>query len=115
MRSLLACGLVSGVQALDACCKAARGAHLQPEPLLALAQAVDAIDREWALLCEQPADLAGPVMPQAMQKLWDEVALKVRTARGGFNQIVDRYNASLHQFPASLAVGVMGFKEAGKL
>jgi LemA protein len=108
-------GLVSGVKALDACCKAARGLPLQPLPLQMLAQTVDAIDTQWTLLREQPADLAGPTMPEAMQKLWEEAALKVRTARGGFNQIVDRYNESLHQFPASLAVAVMGFQEAGKL
>jgi hypothetical protein len=108
-------GLVSGVKALDACCKAARSAPLQPVPLHALAQTVDAIDGEWTHLREQPADLAGPTMPEAMQKLWDEAAQKVRTARGGFNQIVDRYNEALHQIPASLVVGMMGFQEAGKL
>jgi LemA protein len=62
-----------------------------------------------------PADLAGPTMPEAMQKLWDEAALKVRAARGGFNQIVQRYNQALQQFPASLVVEMMGFKEAGTL
>jgi hypothetical protein len=41
--------------------------------------------------------------------------LKVRTSRGGFNQIVDRYNEALHQFPASMVVDMMGFKEAGRL
>ena len=108
-------GLVSRVKALDVQCKAARNAPLQPPPLLVLTQTVDAIEAEWALLRDQPADLAGPIMPEAMQKLWDEAALKVRTARGGFNQIVERYNEALQQFPASLAVGSMGFQVAGKL
>jgi LemA protein len=108
-------GLVSRVKALDAQCGAARAAPLVPEPLLTLAQTVDAIEAEWTLLREQPADLAGPMLPDAMQKLWDEAALKVRTARGGFNQIVERYNEALQQFPASLAVSSMGFQEAGKL
>jgi hypothetical protein len=88
---------------------------LLPAPLLQLAQTVDAIDSEWIQLREQPADLAGPTMPEAMQKLWDEAALKVRTARGGFNQIVERYNEALQQFPASLVVRMMGFNMAGKL
>lgn len=108
-------GLVSRVKALDAQCRAARSAPLQPQPLMTLAQTVDAIDAEWTMLRDQPADLAGPTMPEAMQKLWDEAALKVRTSRGGFNQIVERYDEALHQFPASLAVGVMGFQAAGKL
>lgn len=108
-------GLVSSVKALESQCKAARAASLQPGPLQALAQTVDAIETEWMQLREQPADLAGPTMPEAMQKLWDEAALKVRTARGGFNQIVARYNEALGQFPASLVVKMMGFKVASRL
>ena len=108
-------GLVSSVKALDAQCKAARAAPLQREPLQTLASTVDAIEAQWTQLREQPADLAGPTMPEAMQKLWDEAALKVRTARGGFNQIVERYNQALDQFPASLVVEMMGFKVAGTL
>ncbi len=107
--------MVAAVKVLDAQVKTARSAPLQAAPLQALAQTVDAIESEWVQLREQPADLAGPAMPEAMQKLWDEAESKVRTARGGFNQIVDRYNEALTQFPASLAVNVMGFKQAGKL
>ena len=107
--------LVSRVKGLEPQCQAARAAPLQAEPLQTLAQTVDAIEAEWLALREQPADLAGPTMPEAMQKLWDEAALKVRTARGGFNQIVERYNEALAQFPASLVVDMMGFKSAGKL
>jgi LemA protein len=107
--------LVSSVKLLEPQCKAVRAAPLQAGPLKALAQTVNAIEAAWLPLREQPADLAGPAMPEAMQKLWDEAALKERAARGGFNQIVDRYNEALHQFPASLVVGMMGFKEAGKL
>jgi LemA protein len=76
---------------------------------------VDGIEMEWTQLRELPADLAGPLMPEALQKLWDEAALKVRMARSGFNQIVERYNEALHQFPAALVVGMMGFKQAGNL
>ena len=108
-------GLVSSVKMLDAQCRAARAAPLQMAPLQALGQTVDAIEAEWTNLREQPADLAGPTMPEAMQKLWDEAALKVRTARGGFNQIVERYNQALAQFPASLVVAIMGFKVAATL
>jgi hypothetical protein len=108
-------GLVSSVKALDLQFRAARAAPLQTGPLQTLAQTVDAIEAEWNILREQPADLAGPTMPEAMQRLWDEAAIKVRTARGGFNQIVERYNQALNQFPASLAVKSMGFKVAGKL
>jgi len=107
--------LVSCVKALEAHCKAVRLTPLAAEPLRVLGQTVDAIERAWTQLRDEPADLAGPTMPEAMQKLWDEAAVKVRTSRGGFNQIVDRYNEALQQFPASMAVGVMGFKPAGNL
>jgi LemA protein len=108
-------GLVSSVKGLDALCQAARTAPLQAPPLQALAHSVDAIELQWTALREQPADLAGPTMPEAMQKLWDEAALKVRMSRGGFNQIVERYNQALDQFPASLVVKMMGFQVAGTL
>jgi LemA protein len=108
-------GLVSKVKQLDVHGQAVRAAPLQAAALLALGQTLDGIELEWADLRAQPADLAGPSMPEAMQKLWDEAALKVRTARGGFNQIVQGYNQALQQFPASLVVGVMGFKPAGTL
>ncbi|NVO04570.1 MAG: LemA family protein [Rhodoferax sp.] len=108
-------GLVSTVQVLELQCKATRAAPLQPGPLLTLAHTVDTIEAQWLQLREEPADLAGPTMPEAMQKLWDDAQHKARTARGGFNQIVERYNEALHQFPASLVVGMMGFKEAGRL
>ena len=107
--------LVSKVKLLDAQCKMVRGTSLAAEPLQALGATVDAIEAAWAELRAAPADLAGPALPEAMQKLWDEAALKVRTSRGGFNQIVDRYNEALQQFPASTVVGWMGFKMAGKL
>jgi LemA protein len=107
--------LVGSVKVLDAQCNAARGASLQQGPLQTLGRTLDAIEAAWQPLREQPADLAGPAMPEAMQKLWDEAAFKARAARGGFNQIVERYNEALHQFPARLVAGMMGFKDAGRL
>ena len=107
--------LVRHVQSIDAHCKAVRGAPLAAAQLQSLGQIVDAIEREWARIGEQAESLEQPPMSDAMQKLWQEAALKVRTARGGFNQIVDRYNEALHQFPASAVVDMMGFKEAGNL
>ncbi|MCX8521497.1 MAG: LemA family protein [Rhodoferax sp.] len=107
--------LVAAVKQLEGQCKEARQARLQAAPLAALALSVDAVEREWMLLCKLPADLAGPLMPEAMQKSMDEAALQVRSARRGFNQIVERYNQALHQFPSSLVVSVLGFKPAGTL
>jgi len=107
--------LVSCVKAMESHCKTVRALPLAAAPLQVLGQTMDAIEGAWSHLREAPADLAGPAMPEAMQKLWDEAALKVRTSRGGFNQIVALYNAALHQFPASAVVGILGFKAAGQL
>ena len=106
-------GLVAAIKQLDGQCKATRQVPLQVAPLANLAQTVEAIEREWKLLCTLPADLARPTMSEAMQKGMDEAERKVRTARSGFNQIVARYNEALHQFPARMVGGLMGFKPAG--
>ncbi|MCX8516596.1 MAG: LemA family protein [Rhodoferax sp.] len=108
-------GLVAAVKQLDGQCRATRQVPLQAAPLASLAQTMEAIEREWNLLCAQPADLAGPPMPEATQKAMDQAQRKVRTARGGFNQIVALYNQALHQFPARVVVGLMGFTPAGYL
>jgi len=107
--------LVRHVQAIDAQCKAVRGAPLAVAQLKGLGAIIDAIERDWEKISELPESVAQPSMSEALQKLWQEAALKVRTSRGGFNQIVDRYNEALHQFPASMVVDMMGFKEAGNL
>ena len=107
--------LARHVQSIDLHCRAVRSAPLAVAPLRALGHLIDAIEQEWLGLCSHVGSEERSVQSDALQKLWQEAALKVRTARGGFNQIVDRYNEALHQFPASMAVGMMGFKEAGKL
>ena len=105
--------LVRHVQLLDAHCQAARAAPLQVQPLAVLGQTVDHIEHAWEVLRAAPPDLAGPVLPDAMHKLWDEAEHKVRSSRGGFNQIVERYNEALLQFPARAVVRLMGFRPAG--
>jgi len=107
--------LARHVQSIEAQCKAVRAAPLAVAPLKALGHLVDAIDLEWQQINSPSDAVEQSSMSDAMQKLWQEAALKVRTSRGGFNQIVDRYNEALHQFPASMVVDMMGFKEAGRL
>lgn len=107
--------LMARVQALDAQCSAVRAVPLSAPPLAALARSIDAIEQAWSRLRNEPADLAGPTMPEAMQQLWDEAIASVHTARGQFNQTIGRYNHALYQFPASTVVGLMGFREAGTL
>jgi LemA protein len=69
----------------------------------------------WQSLCEQPADLAGPIVPDVLRFQWDANTTKVESARGGFNQIMYKYNEAIAQFPARLVVGMMRFSRAGQL
>ena len=88
---------------------------LTNEPLARLVAAFDGVQVAWRHLSAVPPDLAGPVVPAELHAQWEAVALRVETARGGFNQILTQYNAALDQFPARLVVGWMGFKPGGTL
>lgn len=88
---------------------------LTNEPLARLVAAFDGVQVAWRHLVAVPPDLAGPVIPAELHAQWEAVALRVETARGGFNQILAQYNAALDQFPARLVVGWMGFKPGGML
>ncbi len=88
---------------------------LSVAPLACLAQAYEGLLDAWRQLNDVPPDLAGPVVPASMRTQWEAVALRVETARGGFNQILTLYNEALDQFPARLVVGFMGFQPGGQL
>jgi hypothetical protein len=68
----------------------------------------------WQVVLEQGGDLAGPVIPPELTQAWEASALKVRVVQGGYAQIVDRYNASIAEFPARLVAGHFGFAPAGQ-
>lgn len=107
--------LVAATDDLDLALKEARAAPLQVEPTTRLVAASEALQHTWGILCDTPADLAGSLVPDGMPKRWEVISLSVATSRHAFNQIVNSYNAALGQFPASLIVGVMGFKPSGTL
>jgi hypothetical protein len=54
-------------------------------------------------------------MPRSMQKMWQEAAFSVTAERVRYNDDATQYNEALHQFPARLVVGLMGFKVAVRL
>jgi len=107
--------LQADLQALDQALKDARAVPLAAEPLVRLGATLDAVQDTWRQLHETPADLAGPVVPAAMQTRWDAITLRVESARSGFNQILTKYNEALDQYPARLVVSLMGFKPGGLL
>jgi len=103
------------VESLEAACKAARETPLAIGPMETLTQSLAALDQKWTALRNAPADLAGAAIPDDMLAEWDEATNRVQIARGGYNQIVARYNEAIGQFPARVVVGAMGFKPAGTL
>jgi LemA protein len=103
------------VESLESACKAARSTPLAMGPMETLTQSLDALETKWAALCNAPADLAGSAVPGDLMAEWDDATARVQSARGGYNQIVARYNEALSQFPARIIVGPMGFRPAGAL
>lgn len=107
--------LANNVLALESAYKVARSMPLTQEPLSRLAAAITAVQAEWQVLRDEPADLAGSPVPDAMRQQWEEAWVKLQSARDAFNQIMARYNEALQQFPARLVVASMGFQRAGVL
>ena len=107
--------LVNSVLALESAYKVARSMPLAQDPLSRLAAAIAAVQAEWQILRDEPADLAGSPVPEAMRQQWEEAWVKLQSARDAFNQIMARYNEALQQLPARLVVAVMGFQRAGVL
>jgi hypothetical protein len=54
-------------------------------------------------------------VPASQVTEWKSLANNVQIARGGYNQIVTKYNAAIAQFPARLVAGIMQFKQAALL
>lgn len=102
--------LQDAAEAAEAACKAARHAPSVESCMDTLRQKLDEVWRIWALLKDAPADLAGSTVPEGLLVEWEDITNKVLSARGGFNQIVVRYNEAIEQFPARLVARTMGFK-----
>ncbi len=102
-------------QELDQALKEAVLMPLAEEPLSRLATRLGDLHRAWSAVCDTPADLAGPIVPEALRSRWETIELSVATSREGFNHIMKLYNQALTQFPASLIVGLLAFKTAGRL
>lgn len=107
--------LGADIQALDAVWKLPRPNPLAPASLQPLAAAWDAVQAGWVAAAGVPADLAGPSVPPELRLEWDADVFKVQRARDGLNQILQRYNEAIHQFPARIVAGAMGFLPAGQL
>ena len=107
--------LVKNLHGLDVAMKDLHAAPFDIPLLGRLADAFRELQVVWQCLCDQPSDLAGPVVPEVLKFQWDANTAKVQSSRGGFNQIMLKYNEAIAQFPARLVVGMMRFSRAGQL
>lgn len=94
--------LVERIRSLEAASQAARSKPFARAELESLAVLIDTIREQ----------LDSNRMPQGVHKLWQEAVFSVNAARLRYNAEALRYNEALHQFPARLVVGLMGFKAA---
>lgn len=108
-------GLLGAAVQLDACTKAARARPLDELALRTLETAHEALCASWRRALNEPHDLAGERLPQALQLQWEHVARDVANARDEFNRRVTAYNAAIRQFPARLLAAVFGFNPAQTL
>ena len=97
--------LLALVRTLPATSQAARSAPFVATELEPLGLAIDRIREQVERLRMLPG----------MQKMWQEAVFSVSAARSRYNDDATNYNAALHQVPARLVVGLMGFKAAVRL
>jgi LemA protein len=95
-----------------------RFAHAQPlhaPAMKALRTAHETLFESWTRLRELNADPADPVLLQALQTQWEQLAVRTEMARADFNRLVANYNEAIGQFPALLLAWLFGFKPAQAL
>jgi LemA protein len=101
-------------QELDNMLRAPHSGRLDEAAIAPMSAGWNALQAAWQLAVDRQSDLAGPVVPPDLALSWEAAVLKVRVVGGGYAQIVDRFNASIVEFPARLVAGLFGFKPAGQ-
>jgi LemA protein len=105
-------GLVGAALQLEASLKEARAQPLDVQAIRALETAHEALCASWARVRNEPPDLAGAPLPDALQLQWEHIARDAGNARAEFNRRVRDYNAAIRQFPAGLLAWLFGFRPA---
>lgn len=108
-------GLRSAAAQVAASLAVARAHPLDARVLGALAAARSVLDTTWQRMPLAQADPRGTLLPESVQRQWEQVGVQVYAAVDQFNQTVARYNAAVGQFPAMLLAWVCGFRAARAL
>jgi LemA protein len=105
--------LTSELERMESAMKAARASVLAVGAMHELTLRYQSVLTAWDALAHVPQELVHPYLTAELKESWDDASRKVEIARSGLNQIVERYNEAIAQFPASLVVASMGFSAAG--
>jgi LemA protein len=108
-------GLVGAALQLETSLKEARAQPLDVLAMQALETAHEALCASWARVRNEPPDLAGAPLPEALQLQWEHIARDAGNAGVDFNCRVQDYNAAIRQFPAGLLARLFGFGPAHEL
>ena len=106
--------VLRAAQTLDKLVRAPHPCAIGEQALARFAAGWKELHTAWQVAVDRQSDLAGPVVPPDLAQAWDAASLKVRVVQGGYAQIVDRYNASISEFPARLVTRLFGFRPAGQ-
>ena len=108
-------GLRSAAAQVAASLAAARVHPLDARALAALVAARGVLDATWQRMLQAGTDPAEVLLPESLQRQWEQGGVQTYAAGDAFNQAVSRYNAAIRQFPALLLAWVCGFKAARAL
>jgi LemA protein len=108
-------GLMGAAIQFESSVKVARDDPLDVLVMRALETAHETLCTSWLRLRNEPPDLAGAPLPEALQHQWEHIATRADMARVDFNQRVQDYNAAIRQFPARVLAWLIGFKQAHQI
>ena len=105
-------GLVGAALQFELSMKVALAHPMDALAMRALQTAHETLRTSWVRVRNEPPDLAGDPLPEALQQQWDHISLNAGEARTEFNRRVQEYNAAIQQFPARLLAWLFGFQHA---
>ena len=107
-------GLRGAVVQFDNSLRAARREALDAAALAGLLAAHTTL-QVWWLRLQESAHHSASGLAQPWQDEWAEVARQAADAVSRFNQVADRHDAAIGQFPALLLAHLFGFRAVGAL
>ena len=105
-------GLVGAALQFESSMKVALAHPMDALAMRALQTAHETLHTSWIRVRNEPPDLAGDPLPEALQQQWEHISLNIGDARTEFNRRVREYNAAIQQFPARLLAWLFRFQLA---